>query len=218
MLRFFRYFLELVYPSRCPGCGKLIHTGGDLWCWQCQTQVWNPRMIRSSCTEHLSGCYTLTDYAKGMRKCLIDLKFNHKVSSARGFHLFLEKFPWWDSLADFRVAIPVPLSMEHARQRGYNQTDIIFEDWMIKQGKTYLSDGIIKIRNTVPQSQLLRNDRRHNLEHAFHLNRGVSLKGEKVLLLDDIYTTGSTMEAAAKALKMAGASEVTGMVMASKAP
>ena len=89
---------------------------------------------------------------------------------------------------------------------------------MIKQGKTYLSDGIIKIRNTVPQLQLLRNDRRHNLEHAFHVNRGVSLKGEKVLLLDDIYTTGSTMEAAAKALKMAGASEVTGMVMASKAP
>ena len=74
--------------------------------------------------------------------------------------------------------------MEHARQRGYNQTDIIFEDWMIKQGKTYLSDGIIKIRNTVPQSQLLRNDRRHNLEHAFHVNRGVSLKGEKVLLLE----------------------------------
>ena len=47
-----------------------------------------------------------------------------------------------------------------------------------------LSDGIIKIRNTVPQSQLLRNDRRHNLEHAFHVNRGVSLKGEKVLLLE----------------------------------
>ena len=57
--------------------------------------------------------------------------------------------------------------------------DIIFEDWMIKQGKTYLSDGIIKIRNTVPQSQLLRNDRRHNLDMLFMSTYGVSLKGGK---------------------------------------
>jgi ComF family protein len=216
MLKLWRYALELIYPLRCPGCGKQV-SRQQRWCSQCVRSVWNPRLLRHSRMAHLNGCYTLCNYEGPMRRALVGLKFHRKKSYAPSFPELLYHFPWWDGLTDFTAAVPIPLSEKRYRERGYNQTDLIFESFFKSQGRTYLPHGLVRIRHTPSQSSLPRAVRVKNLHHAFHVNHHVSLEGKKVLLCDDIYTTGSTMEAAAAELLRAGAREVRGITLASGA-
>lgn len=85
--------LELFYPSTCPGCGN--HTSlKNLWCEKCIRQFWNPRMLSSSLTKYLCGCYTLCNYTGGLRKCVIRLKYNGRVELKHAFPPLLTAFPW----------------------------------------------------------------------------------------------------------------------------
>lgn len=217
MLSFLKLLMELVYPSRCLGCGKLSSSGTSTWCEHCVRSFWYPRMLISSKTTDLDGCYTLTNYTGYMRKYLIQLKFGHRERDFRSFWGLLKKFPWWNSLESFSIAIPIPLSKKIKEERGYNQTDILFQKWMELQGRIYYPDGLVKLRNTYPQSMLSRIGRIKNLKHSFHVNKYINIKGKEILLLDDIYTTGATLKMAAKELKRVGAKRVIGMVIASNA-
>lgn len=109
------------------------------------------------------------------------------------------------------------MSKKRKEERGYNQTDILFQKWMELQGRIYYPDGLVKLRNTYPQSMLSRIGRIKNLKHSFHVNKYINIKGKEILLLDDIYTTGATLKMAAKELKRVGAKRVIGMVIASNA-
>ena len=71
MLSFLKLLMELVYPSRCLGCGKLSSSEMSTWCEHCVRSFWYPRMLISSKTTDLDGCYTLTNYTGYMRKYLI---------------------------------------------------------------------------------------------------------------------------------------------------
>ena len=109
MLSFLKLLMELVYPSRCLGCGKLSSSEMSTWCEHCVRSFWYPRMLISSKTTDLDGCYTLTNYTGYMRKYLIQLKFGHRERDFRSFWGLLKKFPWWNSLESFSIAIPIPL-------------------------------------------------------------------------------------------------------------
>ena len=186
--------LELFYPSTCPGCGN--HTSlKNLWCEKCIRQFWNPRMLSSSLTKYLCGCYTLCNYTGGLRKCVIRLKYNGRVELKHAF----------------------PLSKARFRERGYNQVDMIFRKWVETSGKTYIPHGMVRMRNTETQSLLTKEERYKNMRGVFHVNKGTSVKGKKILLADDIYTTGATMESAAHELMRAGAEKVVGITIASGA-
>lgn len=84
-------------------------------------------------------------------------------------------------------------------------------------GKRYDPDMLVRIRPTETQSLLDQESRKANVRGVFHINRGRDIRGENILLLDDVYTTGATMHEAARELKRAGASSVMGLVMASGA-
>ena len=205
--------LDLIYVPQCPGCGKAVRERGE-WCQSCVTAVWDPRFLDRSCGNHLDGCYALGDYRGPLRKALGDLKFRRKTSSACSFAGLLDRFPWWEDLSDCSLAVPVPLSKERYKKRGYNQTDLIFRKYIRSIGKTY-DDLLVRIRNTPSQSGLSRTDREKNIRGVFHIRRGADVSGQHILLLDDVFTTGATMETAAKELKRAGADQVTGLVIAS---
>lgn len=209
-------FLELLYPSCCPGCGTVTEPQ-NLWCRKCRHEIWNPRQISSERTPHLDGCYAVTDYVGGMRKSILRLKFSGHPSSRNVFHPLLCDFPWWDRLKDYQTVIPVPLYDQDKKKRGFNQVDFIFQEAFQKQGRTYLPHGLVKIHPSKTQSLLSKESRLKNIHGIFHVQRGLSLKGKKILLADDILTTGATLEEAARELKRAGASKVIGFVMASGA-
>lgn len=215
-MKWWEIVLELLYPTCCPGCGKKTDPHRP-WCESCIRKFWNPRLLNSSHTAHLDGCYTLCNYEGAMRQCILQLKYGGKTSRKRVFPVLLDRFPWWDRLEEADDIIPVPLSRLKYQKRGYNQVDLIFETWMKRNGRNYMPQGLVRFRDTATQSLLARNERFSNIGGVFHINRNVDIMNHFVLLLDDVYTTGATMESAARELKRAGARRVTGMTIASGA-
>ena len=208
--------LDLIYPTICPGCGKVTERD-TVWCEDCIRRIWNPRLINSSRSEHLDGCYTLCNYEGEIRECILQLKYNGKIERKKSFPPLLHRFPYWDRLKECTPVIPVPLSKAKMKTRGYNQVDMIFKEWMEKEGKTYLPHGLVRFRTAETQSLLSRRERKENIKGVFHVNHGIDLTGKTVLLVDDVYTTGATMESAAHELIRAGAEKVMGLTIASGA-
>lgn len=96
-------------------------------------RVWNPRLLNSSHTDHLHGCYTLCNYEGAVRKIIIQLKYGGRIDRKKAFPPLLSRFPYWRRLAFCSLVIPVPLSQKKWDSRGYNQVDMMFEEWMEKQ-------------------------------------------------------------------------------------
>ena len=212
----FEDLIDIIYPASCPGCGKVMDSGG-LWCEDCLKTIWDPRLINSSNTGHLKGCYTLCRYEGSLRDCIIGLKYNNRKEKKRAFPPLLDRFPYWQRLGSFDMVIPVPLSRQKMEKRGYNQVDLMFEEWMERHHKDYVKNGLVRIRSAETQSLLSRTERFENIKGLFHIQKGLSVKGKTILIVDDVYTTGATMESCAHELMRAGAGKVMGLTIASGA-
>ena len=123
---------------------------------------------------------------------------------------------WQQFFADFDYVIPVPLHAEKLKRRGFNQVDRIFSPWAKAHGLHY-ADILIRTKKTKSQYSLNPSERSINLHAAFALKKDISVANAKCLLLDDIFTTGSTLKNCAKVLKEHGARSVSGLVLASNA-
>jgi ComF family protein len=109
--------------------------------------------------------------------------------------------------------IPVPLSAQRLRDRGFNQALLLAKHLCPKRT---LAQGLIRLRDTPAQSGLSRQDRLHNLDHAFMVNPAYvqMLRDAKVVLVDDVTTTGTTLLACTQALQAAGVKQVEAVVLA----
>lgn len=105
--------------------------------------------------------------------------------------------------------MPVPISKNKYNKRGYNQTELIAKEIAKNLGiKLFERQGLIKIKDTPMQSTLNKTERKQNIKNVFKILNKDKLIGKKVVLFDDIYTTGSTAKECAKILKQAGASRI----------
>ncbi len=208
-------FLQLLYPAHCPGCGQTVPRQGQ-WCPMCWQRVWHPRKLNhSQAIRFLDGCYCLVDYRGAVRHVLHDLKYKKAKRQAAACQSFLWQFPWMTRLQQIDTVVPVPLALEKMQERGFNQTELIFRSWA--ETHWQWADGLQRVRCTAAQWQLSRNERSSNVKRAFEVKGSFSARKKHILLVDDIYTTGMTMESCAKALKEKGAASVTGLVIASSA-
>lgn len=105
------------------------------------------------------------------------------------------------------AVIPIPLSKDHFRQRGYNQAALIARPVALELRVPYLPQSIKRIKETASQIHLTAAERYANLMDAFWANPA-TLKGKNVLLIDDVTTTGATMKSCADAVKQAGANQI----------
>ncbi|MFA5169524.1 MAG: ComF family protein [Candidatus Paceibacterota bacterium] len=112
------------------------------------------------------------------------------------------------------IIIPIPMTDKKKRRRGFNQSEEMGKTISESTGIPLLSNMLIKIRETAPQMELKREERINNIKDCFKIEKGEIIKDKIILLLDDVYTTGSTMEECAKALKQSGAKEVWGLTVA----
>jgi ComF family protein len=114
------------------------------------------------------------------------------------------------------VLVPLPLHPERARERGFNQSAELARPLARALGLALDTAGLVRTRNTAPQAALPVDDRQRNVRGAFSC--GASFAGKHVALVDDVMTSGATLNAAAKALKRAGATEVSLWVAARALP
>ena len=167
--------------------------------------------------RHIERCQVLTEYSGAVRTLLHGLKFQRRRVNAAPLTWLLsladeaELAGLWDNDT---LVIPVPLSASRLAERGYNQVALIFAPWCRRQGLVWLDNCLARRRPTSPQWELGRRERRENIKDAFIVNAPETIRNHSVLLVDDIVTTGRTLDECAAILRQAGATSVTALALA----
>jgi ComF family protein len=142
-------------------------------------------------------------FVKDITDTLIEL-----IVSATDYPLFFKQ-PW--------VMVPIPLHVSRKRWRGFNQAEVLADGLAQAWGWPLLTDLLIRGRNTLPQMKLSGRKRKDNLRGAFEVKKRVAVPG-RIILIDDVATTCSTLNECARVLKKAGAKEVWGLTLAQAIP
>jgi ComF family protein len=228
--RLFSVLLTSLYPNRCPICGKLPpnHSFICTKCYESITFVRQPfcyscgKPLTSAETEYCQDClihrksftrgYALAVYDSVTRPSLAAIKYKNK----RHYLDFYvqETLKVYGSLfarSSFDAILPVPVHPKRFKKRGYNQASLFADRLGAALHIPVYHSLLVRTVNTRPQKELSPEARLKNLQKAFSLYPGYEqalLPFERVLLVDDIYTTGSTMEALTRLLKSHGVREV----------
>ena len=162
----------------------------------------------------LDQCLAAVSYAYPWSNLIADFKFHDQTGMVRSFATLLRATPWVEPMLDAAdVLLPMPLFPHRLAARGYNQALLLAR--AMHAGKT-CADVLLRIQDTPAQHTLKRQQRLNALDHAFALDPLLShlVKGARIVLVDDVMTTGASLHAAARVLRAAGASHVTGLVFA----
>lgn len=215
-MRFLNTILDIIFPAKCLSCGTF---GADL-CIKCLFRT--PPAER----ESLSWIFPLYDYRyPPLKKALWLLKYKGRKRLAKVFAealygRILEELSDLSIMENFRnvVLIPIPLSKERYRERGFNQAELICKELLkLDKGEnfTIISDVLIKPINTKHQAHIEnRGERLKNIIGSFSAKNTNLILKKNIILLDDVTTTGATLSEARKVLKEAGARKVVAFTVA----
>ena len=201
--------LNIIFPPRCLNCGEL----GDYVCEKClyelrfyttalQIDVKNPALNK------LFACCTYADGARGLVKALKYRSASHVTKTIA--QLMIEHIPLPDDIDFFTF---IPLHRQRERDRGFNQAELLAKQ-LGKWLHTPIQNAIIRTRKTSPQAELSREERLTHLRGAFTVADKNLAKGKVIAVVDDVATTGTTLNEVAKLLKKHGAKKVYGVVFA----
>jgi ComF family protein len=198
--------IEVLERQFCPGCGKISISGRT--CRNCQKHT------------KLNGLFSAVSYQNFLVKKIIrSFKYAPYIKELAGnlSFLIITHFKILDKIPEIDFIIPVPLSKKKLKKRGFNQAEEISKGVANYLGKPVINNILLKIKETPSQTDLNQLERKENVKGVFSLklNSLNEIRGKKILLIDDIFTTGSTMEECARILKEIGkVREVWGAVVA----
>lgn len=143
-----------------------------------------------------------------MRKSMYGFKYNNKREYAEFYvQSILEQYETVLKQHNFDAIIPVPIHKNKVKKRGYNQAEVLAKELSKTLEVPLLTDYLLRVVDTTPQKELNDKEREKNLKKAFQLNKN-RVKLKKVMLVDDIYTTGTTLDICTKELLNAGVKQV----------
>ncbi len=211
--------VKLLFPPKCIFCGRIIDYESDIEiCETCYNKIPFIDIINYELdrTRYYDELICLCKYSGIIKECLIKFKFYEKVSCYRTLSKLMSvKIKKVSNSKKYDMIMSVPLHRKKQKLRGYNQSLLISRSISGEIGIPEQSSFLKKVRETESQSLLTRDRRYLNVKAAFEVRKTEKIKGRSVLLIDDIFTTGSTINECASVLKRAGASRVTAMVIAS---
>lgn len=218
-------FLDLLFPPHCVGC----HQVGAWLCADCLAQV--PRVEPPFCArcgdvvvaDGLCArcrtaplrieCIRSVVYSEGtLREAIHWLKYRGRTALAGPLGGLMVTY-WMQHPMPADVVVPVPLHTARLRERGYNQAALLAHEMARRVGLVVDEQALVRWRITAPQVKLDARRRKENVCDAFRCS-GDALTGKQVLLIDDVCTTGSTLEACAVALYEGGARGVQALTLA----
>lgn len=220
-------FRDLFFPRQCLVC----KADGRYLCVRCLSKVSKAREICAYCNYYsyhgkvhvscqkaneIDGHIAVWKYEGIVRKGIHAFKYRFASDIAAEFVSNIDK----KNLTQFNhpLLIPVPLHKKRENWRGFNQSALLAKGIARKIGWEYAENVLERTENTSPQAQLGREERMQNLSGKFAVNTSIFSKydpSKAIMIVDDVWTTGSTIKEAAKVLKKAGAKEVWGLTLAS---
>lgn len=195
----------------CPGCRADLPVLGASGCPVCALPLAVPAPACGSCLNvppAFDATHAALRYTYPVDHLVHSLKFGHRLASADFFAAMLLAGP----PPDGEVIVPVPLSPQRLRERGFNQAIEIARPLARALHLPLLLDSVVRVRETLPQSSLPWSERHRNLRHAFEC--GTDFSGKSVIVVDDVMTSGATLASLARVLKDHGAIRVTNLVAA----
>lgn len=197
--------LELIYPPKCGICGK---PNQNYLCSKCSKQLEKQAKFEIKKNENRNNYYQehlyIFEYQGTIRKTIINYKFNNKsylYKTIVNFVLKNEKF--FQNLKSYDTIVPVPISKKRRKERGYNQSELIGKEIAKNLSIKYNKKSLLKVKNIIEQSKLNKEEREKNIQGVYKLVNEQTLNNKKILLIDDIYTTGSTVNECCKILRQA---------------
>lgn len=212
--------LDLLYPPRCGGCGQV---GVGLFCAQCKAQMLMLRLTSHAqlSSEHLLEIeggdplpvFSAVIFSGPMREALHNFKYNGTPNLAQPLGEFFATMAASLKLFDDanKAIVPVPLYATRLRQRGYNQSDLLARQLSQHIGIPVKAHWMARIRTTEQQARLNSKQRGDNVKGAFAATPDV--RNHHIFLVDDVFTTGSTLAECARVLRQAGAARVTAVTL-----
>ena len=205
--------LDWLFPPRCLVCHSFMKVPKGL-CAGCLAKwpVFLPRLFILPEAEHCRRVCAAGIYRGLLHDLVIRLKYRKEERLA--WLLGDRMTEMLDPETAYDLILPVPLHSKRLKERGFNQALLLAR--RIGKRRGILVDPFLleKRRMTPSQAGLSADGRRKNLKDAFELRDSDKVKGKKILIVDDVYTTGTTIEAAARLLLKAGAEEITALVAA----
>ena len=199
-----KYVINLIYPNVCGICDKLCD---DDICKKCEIKLNNISKIKIDryTNKYFKKHLYIFKYEGIIKERLIKYKFNEKNYIYKAFVKFmLKNKKICDFLKNYDIIIPVPIHTIWRMERGYNQSALIAKAISKKIPQIdYLEDVLIKKINNKPQSTKNKSERKNNVIGAYYMKDKEKINNKKILLLDDIYTTGNTVNECCKILQSA---------------
>lgn len=206
--------IDLIYP---PVCGICEQINKKNLCKKCEIEIKKYQLNNIEKVKDKNYDYQIKilKYENIIRKKIIDYKFNEKSYLYKTFgKIILNNKKIYSFLKKYDIILCVPMYKEKKKQRGYNQAELITKELAKKLHIDISLDNLVKIKDTKKQSTLTKTERMQNLKGAFEVkNKGI-LKDKKVILFDDIFTTGSTVNECCSVLKKTGTKEITVLTLA----
>ncbi len=237
LTRFARSCMDIILPPGCSGCGVRLPVAGTArFCKRCASAIHylTPPVCRicgietsgAAGTGHDPLCgeclkipppYTMARsvvrYEPQVKWLVHKLKYGGELSIVPGL---VELIGGYD-LAEYASVdhvVVVPLHFRRLRHRGFNQAAVLARLFFADRPNLVKADWLFRTRNTVPQTELDRNERRRNLRGAFQVKATADVAGRRICLVDDVFTTGTTVTECSKVLMGSGAAEVRVLTLA----
>ena len=208
--------MDVLFPQVCGICGK---PSGNSLCKKCEIllerqskfEIYENDSLENYFHEHLY----FFKYDGIIRKIILNYKFNDKAYLYRTISNFLIKNKeFCEKVKSYDIIMPVPISKKRFKERGYNQS-LLIAKYIAQNLKIDLENNCLyKHKNIIEQSKLNKEDRQHNIQGVYTLKNGSILTNKSILLIDDIYTTGSTVNECSRVLQQAKPNKIGVLVLA----
>jgi len=200
----FEKFLNLIFPNVCGFCNKINKSN---LCKACEFSLkkYEINVIKNYKDEkgkYFDYLFCALKYENLVREKIISYKFNENSYLYKTFaKIIIKNKKIYGFLKSYDIILSVPMHKSKQSVRGYNQSALIAKELSNELDIKFEKNNLIKIKDTKTQSTLTKNQRKDNIKGAFLVKDILKIKNKKIILVDDIYTTGNTVNECSKILK-----------------